>query len=453
MNTSCTQILCDFLAETEALTERTDELPRETAVELYAMFGAAAKMAALNIAVIDPALRVTLCDKQDGILERIIDTGPPVSATGINGVFTPAVQGHRRWGNVELLKDKGLTGYLLAKEYSAQPVMLFCTKPEDYPYAASLPGLTLLYDDASPGDSSPYLDRLREQHAQMDVLILHGMYPETLSYLNRYRKLRPDGKVYCGLDMNSFWMGRIPWGDPAINRFAGQCDVVATSCRSLRDALNRNPYVRFPCRWLPNGFFNADGLPLAAEAERKENIILTVGRIGSAQKNNAELLMGFAKAAQRLDGWRLRLVGPIEPDFHAFIKEYFETFPHLQKRVSFPGAVTNKADLYAEYSRAKLFALTSKLEGAPNVYAEALFHGCMFVTSDIDAADDITDLGRLGRTYKRGDSGALAGALTESAAKSDARAFRKHIPKALAYARRYFDWRRNVKKLMYMLQS
>jgi glycosyltransferase involved in cell wall biosynthesis len=448
------QALCDFLAETETLTARMDELPQETAVELYAMFGAAARTAALNITVIDPAIRVALCDKQDLILERIIDTSPPAPATSIKGVYTPAVQGYRRWGNVELMKDKGITGYLLAKECGARPVMFFCTKPEDYPYAASLREMELLYDDTRQGDPALYFDRLREQHAQMDALILHGMYAETAIYLDKYRRLRPDGKVYCGLDMNSHWMQRIPWGSPAVNKFAGQCNIVATSCRSLRDALNRNPNVRFSCRWLPNGFFNADGLQITAEAERKENIILTVGRIGTAQKNNAELLMGFAKTARRLAGWRLRLVGPIEPDFHAFIDRYFDTFPHLKKRVIFTGAITDKVNLYAEYSRAKLFALTSQFEGGtPNVYAEALVHGCMFVTSDIDAADDITNFEKLGRTYKRGDVDALANALTELTAKADARAFRKHISEALAYARRYYDWPRNAKKLAYMLHN
>lgn len=451
MESSYSQLIRDFLSGTEAVMELLDELPKETAVQLYAMFGEAAASATLNIAQIDSELRVALCDKQDKILERIVDADSSVTHPDVRGVYTPAIQGYRRWGNVELLKDKCLSGYMLANELNAHPVMMFGTKPEDYPYTELLPGLEVQCSEAAPGVPDVYSEHLSKEYLKMDALILHGMYNETVGYLNAYRKLRPDGKVYCGLDMNSYWMGQISWDSNAATTFAGQCDVVATSCRTLRDELNRNPKVHFPCRWMPNGFFNATNTPVTADADSKSNIILTVGRIGLAVKNNGELLLAFAHVSKALKWWKLRLVGPIEPEFKPFIEQYFEAFPHLRDRVIFTGAVTDKAELYREYARAKLFAFTSQSEGGPNVYAEALFHGCMFVTSDIDAADDITNFGALGLKYKRGDVDGLASALVKLASNADTAAFQKHIPKALDYANRYYDCRRNAKKLAYML--
>jgi glycosyltransferase involved in cell wall biosynthesis len=356
--------------------------------------------------------------------------------------------------NVELLKDKCLTGYMLANEIDAHPVMMFGTKPGDYSYTKVLPGLEFLYSDTQQGIPNIYFEHLSQEYAKMDALILHGMYEETKGYLDAYRRLRPDGKVYCGLDMNSYWMGNINWDSATAKTFAEQCDIVATSCRSLRDALNGDPKVHFPCHWIPNGFFDPANTGIAADADNRKNIILTVGRIGTAQKNNAELLMAFAKAAKHLKGWTLRLVGAVEPDFKATIDQYFKVFPHLKNRVIFTGPITDKAELYREYAQAKLFALTSQLEGGtPNVYAEALFHGCMFVTSDIDAADDITNFGELGQKYKRGDVGGLAKAIIALANNADKHKFRKHIPKALNYANKYYDWRRNAKKLAYMLYN
>lgn len=452
MESSYLQNLCDFIAETEPLIDSVDKLSKDTAIELYSMYDTAAVSASSNIREIDPELRVVLCDRQDKLLERIVDSDPSFENIDIHGIFTPAVHSFRRWGNVELLKDKCLTGYMLANELDTRAVMLFGTKAADYPYKEILPGLEVLYSDAESGDARVYIEHLVKEHLQMDLLILHGIYRQTVGYLDAYRKYRPDGKVYCGLDLNTYWMEHIMWEDAIIKNFAKQCDIIATSCRSLRDALNRNPKVSFPCRWIPNGFLNPYNTEIIADASVKKNIILTVGRIGTDQKNSHELLVAFLKIYNELPEWELRLVGTIEPEFKPFIDGYFEAFPFLRDRVTFTGAITDKTELYREYAQAKLFALTSCYEGGtPNVYAEALVHGCMFVTSDIDAADDITNFGELGLKYKLGDIDELANSIMKLSLNADGNKLQQHISKALEYASKHYDWYRNAKKLAYML--
>ena len=447
------QIIIELLSETGPLIERVDELPKETAVELYDMYATLARTATESISKIDTELRVIICDNQDRILERVIDL-VPAPLGGTRSVYTPAVNNYRRWSNVELMKDKGLLGYTLAKETGARPVMYFGTSIPEYPYLSDLPGMELLCHESESGNADAYYDHLSENHGDMDTLILHGMYEHTIEYLDAYRKLRPDGIVFCGLDMNSYWMAKIRWNSAESRRFAEQCDVIATSCRSLRDALNRSPLVHFPCRWFPNGFYNPAGVPVIADPNQKENVILTVGRIGVAVKNNSELLFAFARASEAMEGWKIRLVGPIEPEFQSYIDTYFTHRPDLRDRVIFTGAINDKAELYKEYARAKIFAFNSVSEGgSPNVYAEALFHGCMFVTSDIDAADDIINFGELGVKYRLGDADALSTALVKLCSGANKRAFISHIPKALAYAQKHYDWNRNAKKLAYMLYS
>ena len=134
------------------------------------------------------------------------------------------------------------------------------------------------------------------------------------------------------------------------------------------------------------------------------------------------------------------------------INEVFSQRPGLKKIIELTGPILDKNELYNEYAKSKIFALTSTTEGGtPNVYAEALFHGCKFVTSDIDAADDMTQQGNLGLKYRLGDVNALCGALIALSRKSSRADFERHIPKALSYARKHFDWNRNAKKLAYML--
>jgi len=247
-------------------------------------------------------------------------------------------------------------------------------------------------------------------------------------------------------------MDNIQWNSEPGRQFAKQCDIVATSCRLVRDSMNRNPDVPFPCRWLPNGFYNPKNEPVTADVSKKENIILTVGRIGTEQKNNEELLLAFTLVSDELSNWELHLVGPIEPGFQPFISNFYSIFPNLQERVIFTGSITDKTALYKKYASAKVFALTSTDEGGtPNVYAEALFHGCMFVTSDISGADDITNYGELGEKYPLGNIEALKDALIKVCSGADKKSMREHIKKALKYAARYYDWNRNAKKLAYML--
>jgi glycosyltransferase involved in cell wall biosynthesis len=452
MDNNYSQDLSDFLTETKPYMEQLDTLSFETADELYHLLENAARVSTLHINEINPGLRVEICDSLDKVLERIVDVLPPFTGAGDPfGVYTPSLHSFRRWGNLELLKDKGLAGYLLAGELGGHATMYFCTTPSDYPSLSVLPDMELLFTDDKPGTGEVFLNHLNAQYHKIDILILHGLYPQTIPYLNRYRMLRPDGIVYCGLDMSSYWMGEIKWGSQSVREFSGKCDVIATSCRSLRDALNNNRDVNFACRWLSNGFYNPTGIPVIADSERKENIILTVGRIGSAPKNNQELLAAFAEASDALNGWSVRFVGPIEPEFQASVNEYFSRYPHLKERVIFTGAITDKTELYNEYARAKIFALTSLSEGFPNVFAEALFHGCMFVTSDIDAANDITNYGELGAIYKSRDIKGLAKTLVKICSAADKQGMSTHIPKALAYAASYYDWKRNARKLAYML--
>ena len=450
------QEISGFISETEPLIEHIEELPPDTVAELYELFSAASSSATENIAYIDPELRVKICDRLDRIVDRIADFDllPPEHDRERTHVYTPAVQGYRNWGNVELLKDKGLVGYMLAKEIDADAVMFFGTKPEDYPYLSLLPGMEILYNDASIGGKEAYFSHLRENFAKMDVLVFHGIYNEAVRYLDEYRELRPDGKVFCGLDMNSLWMKRVIWDHPDALRFASQCDVIATSCRFMRDVLNRDKNVGFSCRWIPNGFFNPADIKVIADPDIKGNVILTVGRIGTQQKNSMELLSAFGWIAEEIPNWRLRFIGTVEPDFQPEIDAFFAERPELKNRVIFRGAVTDKKELYSEYASAKVFALTSRWEGGtPNVYAEALVHGCMFVTSNIDAADDISNFGELGEKYEMGNIGALSSALKKVCLQAERSNVQKHIPKALDYAAKYFDWQRNIKKLAYMLYN
>lgn len=443
--------ISDFLNDSDAMLNNPDQLTPDTALELYQMLVVCKKTFAENRDVLDTMLRVRICQQLDFLLDYIVDT-IPFSITAEANIYTPAIQSHRRWHNVELMKDKGLIGYTLAKEIGAKPIMFFCSEEESYEYTKELKGLELIFTDKETGMKRPYYNFLRENHEKMDIMIFNGIYFETLDFLNEYRGLRPDGKVFCGLDMSLIWFERMEWHHPQVQKCASQCDWIATSCRKVRDVLNAHKDVNFSCHYFPNGFYNPQKLPIVADADKKENTILTVGRIGTEEKNNEELLNAFALIAEKIPTWTVRLVGGVDQRFQPFLDSYFEKYPNLKERIIFTGAIYDKEALYAEYAKAKIFALTSPKEGGtPNVYAEALFHGCMFATSNIDAADDVTNDGKLGISYTLGDVEALGNGLLSLCEKSEPEQLALHIKEALAYANRYYDWERNAKKLAFAL--
>ncbi len=433
--------------------QKIDELDKETTLKLYELNKNLTDVVYENLEYFDVGAKIVLCRQQEVILNKLVTFDLDYRNENQKNIYTPAIQGYRKWSSVELLKDKGLVGYFLSKELEAKPIMIFCSENGCGDIQKLFPEQELVFSNEEESLSDQYLNLLKTKYESMDVLVLHGMYHETIEFLNKYRKYRPDGKVYCGLDMNSRWLSRIDFSESYIRKFLKQCDIVATSSKQVRDLVNYIPEVNKPCYYLPNGFSNFMNLNVIADASIKENVILTVGRIGDRQKNNIELLVAFGQVAHLIPDWKIRLVGNIEESFEPEIDMFFEEHPNLIDRVTFTGPIIDKQMLYEEYARAKCFTLTSIFEGGPNVYSEALVHGCKFIFSNFDSAEEMINYGELGYIYEIGNINELAQCLLKMAENSSKQDFEVHIPKALAYAKKEYDWETNAKKLAYMLNN
>jgi glycosyltransferase involved in cell wall biosynthesis len=103
--------------------------------------------------------------------------------------------------------------------------------------------------------------------------------------------------------------------------------------------------------------------------------ILAVGRM-TEEKQFPRLIEAFATLAARFHQWDLVIAGA-GPDRPELIERIAET--GLEGRIHLPGAVGNIADWY---SRADIFAMTSRFEGFPNALLEAMAHGTPPVAFD-----------------------------------------------------------------------
>lgn len=348
------------------------------------------------------------------------------------------------WTNQQLLKDCGLVPYLLHKNHGFHSVMVGFRCNESYPYLERyLHGLEL---DFLPEDTLQARTNYIDSHVDdMDLLLLYGASKSYIPLVDYYKRVRPDGKIYLATDMNTIWADRIEHEESAYKNFFHSCDIIAASCRVTQKYLSAKWSV--PVNLIRNGWYNFAGINF--NDVRKENIILTVGRIGTFQKKTNILLEAFAKVADALPDWNLRLVGGVSKKFIPYLEKFFAEHQHLSKRVTFVGQITDRAALMAEYKRAKIFCLTSSFEGAPNVAAEALYAGNYIISSAVEAADDMINDGNCGKIFPLNDSDALAEIFLTVC--PDEELIRRGGQNAATYARDQFDANKIVARLNYLL--
>ena len=151
--------------------------------------------------------------------------------------------------------------------------------------------------------------------------------------------------------------------------------------------------------YLPNGYDNEiiDKIKVKT-SEEKENIILTVGRLGTEAKNT-ELLLETLKEIDLKD-WKVYLVGSIDKSFISYKENFFKENPSLIDKIIFTGEIKEREELYKYYNRAKVFVLPSRWESFGIVMVEAMAFGNYIITSNTCAAKDITNNSEIGKIVK-----------------------------------------------------
>lgn len=134
---------------------------------------------------------------------------------------------------------------------------------------------------------------------------------------------------------------------------------------------------------IPNGL---DFLPDLNNL-KKENIILSVARFGSFEKNTELFLSAVSKID--LSDWSVYCIGPIENEFNPYIESFYEKNPLLKDKIHFLGNISDKRKLYEYYERSKIFVLTSRFESFGIATLEAMACGDYIISTEVGAARDL----------------------------------------------------------------
>jgi glycosyltransferase involved in cell wall biosynthesis/SAM-dependent methyltransferase len=368
----------------------------------------------------------------------------------------------RPWTNVELIKDCGLIPYFLAKNHGFTVYMIgqapdgiapgiYGREQADeiiftYPYFYYVD--TLHFWLVKEYTQETRISILKEIASKADLLILRGCHASNIPLPAIYKQINTSGKVYCGLDANSTWMDTILWDKPDFLQFLKNTDVMATSCTAMAEYLSE----KWPkhIETITNG--TCDFLSVFQEFtpfSQRENTILTVGRLGTEQKATEVLVQAFLLIEKEIPDWKLKLIGSETPEFRQFMKNIFENHPELRNRVIEPGEISGRPMLYQEYKKAKIFALSSRLEGGtPNAAADALMAGLAMAVTDVDACEDMTAGGQCGLVSPIDDVEALAQNLRALCQSENLETIGKN---AYRQAKAHYDMEKNVRKLYTLL--
>ena len=224
-------------------------------------------------------------------------------------------------------------------------------------------------------------------------------------------QLVPDRAILVHQEHRSSASDRSAGLEPLL-AFAPRADVVAmltsTTADWLRDRLgDLSPEIVVMPNPLP--------LTFTPRSRLDGQLIVAAGRL-VVDKQFSKLVQAFAEVADRLPGWRLRILGdgPQRNELRRQARKY-----GLYDRVELPGSTT---DMPGEWARASIAALTSRSEGFPLVLQEAMAAGVPVASFDCPSGPrEIVEHGVNGLLVTPESVAGMASALLRLASDDDLR--------------------------------
>ncbi len=318
-----------------------------------------------------------------------------------------------RLKNVHLLKDVGMIPYLLYRYHGVNSTVVSFKNEEEYPYLEKeVKGLKLKFIRKRVKQSIiPAAVYVWNNAPRIDVLNVYHLNLMSFVCLLIYRMRKPSGGLgYLKLDMDKNGYRRLFKFGPVglVKRLTMDlADLISVETTLLCNRLKKK--YKDKILYIPNGFY-AEGKTPDLEFD-KENIILTVGNLGTYPKATDNLLNAFAGIAEGND-YKLMLVGSVAEEFRPFIDSFMKKHPALKDRIEFTGEIRDKDELTGIYRRSKIFAFPSRSESFGIVLLEAASNGNFIVTTkEVPAGADINNDGKFGFIVPADDVPALSGAL------------------------------------------
>jgi glycosyltransferase involved in cell wall biosynthesis len=367
--------------------------------------------------------------------------------------------------NVHLTKDLGQIPFFLHQVYSYNSSIVSYKNSKEYNNLnGEVKGLELEFIEDTGRLSFLEKGAVKyiKQHAkEIDVLNLYILSKFTFVYGILYKKLNPNGFLFLKLDgyNETFEEGKkIKHSTKYLKnkilkylekKFIETVDLITIE-NTLGEKLVKKKYPEIADKvmYLPvgvNDLFLSQKFGAGFKSfNQKENIILTVGRIGEEIKNNEMMLRALTQI--NLKDWTMVFVGAINPKFKLFYDEWIKSYPQLKDKLIFTGEILDREKLYEWYNKAKIFCMTSWKESFCHSIGEALYFGNYIIgTEGIVSLPDLTNNGKYGIILKANDDKAMA--LKLQMLIDDPTYLSNLYPQIVKYAHHHFVWSKIVEKI------
>ncbi|MCM1500289.1 MAG: glycosyltransferase family 4 protein, partial [Clostridium sp.] len=260
---------------------------------------------------------------------------------------------------------------------------------------------------------------LKRNAKKIDVLNLYHFKIGHVKLLAYYKFLNKSGVAY--LKMDSSFKESAPIYGPiaklrsAINHVARdillkKIDIISVESKYSRKMFSER--YHYPLIYIPNGFCEFSNT--YNEDLEREDFFLTVGRLGSYEKNTESLIRAFEKIHMECN-WNLVLVGSVENGILSYIDERCRINPSLRDRIIYKGVIEDKRELQGVYENSKVFIMNSRAESFCLAVVEALSNGChLILTNKVAPYREFTDSGKYGSVIPIENDEYLAEAMLES---------------------------------------
>jgi glycosyltransferase involved in cell wall biosynthesis len=304
------------------------------------------------------------------------------------------------------------------------------------------------------------INYIRSEGKNMDVLHLFHLSRHTIIYGLLYKKVNPQGKLYLKLDAyNSHLAKRKKFSNNPIKqhilsriekRFHRLVDLITVeNTAGVELAGATYPEWKERLKYLPNGVNDFFIDRWFTPPFKKENIILSVGRLGGEDKNYNLVLKALPLA--NLNGWKMRIIGPITDEFEVLIREFQNEFPEHRDKVEFVGPIYDRLELYKEYSKSRVFFLPSRFESFGISFVEAMYFGNVVVGhKGMAAYKDLSNSGEYGVFFEDNNPESFASAIEESLRLSERSDIQNQIH---IRTKKEFSWSQLTKRLANYLNA
>ncbi len=287
--------------------------------------------------------------------------------------------------NEHLIKEIGLLLWGM-KEYHGYSSSIATYNNDDYQNLKYIPGVRMEF---IPNKTNNFLrdslSWLRLNAKRVDVLYVYHNIMSTFLRSWVYKLYNPNGKVYLKLDGCPFKKRGSLWKRPLYGWLMSNADCVSTEFEENAELLSREWGRRIV--HVPNPA-NPNELQPFRPFSQRSSTIFYAGHV-QHEKGSHTLLEAFAKIADQIPEWTLKLAGRItEQDI---VDDFYASHPELRAQVIFTGNISDRNTITEMYRDAKIFAFPSRHESFGIALAEAMIQGCFAVTTDIPSSRTLTE--------------------------------------------------------------